>query len=64
MAKANAPTNATTSQMIPDLTFFMFNNSLVCRKKERSVLRENGYKLKVGVLQAKRSRSDEKCEAG
>jgi hypothetical protein len=42
----------------------MFNNSLVCRKKERSVLRENGYKLKVGVLQAKRSRSDEKCEAG
>jgi hypothetical protein len=38
MAKANAPTNATTSQMIPDLTFFMFNNSLVCRKKKEVFL--------------------------
>jgi hypothetical protein len=50
MAKANAPTNATASQTIPDLTFFMINNSLVRRNKKEKLLLENGYKLKVGVL--------------
>ncbi|MOA69007.1 hypothetical protein D3C78_1969310 [compost metagenome] len=64
MAKANAPTNATTSQMIPDLTFFIFNDSLVCRNKESDVVMDNGYPLKVGVLRVKNSRSDEKCDAG